>query len=79
LSREGGNIAVVVEGRTLAATDGPYAGASIYQDYFEIPTFDGLRPVIGSWSVDGEPAGMGVREDGMITGNLARFVPHIVV
>jgi glutathionylspermidine synthase len=34
--------------------------------------------VIGSWVVDGEPVGMGIREDGLITGNTARFVPHIV-
>jgi len=34
--------------------------------------------VIGSWIVDGEPAGMGIREDGLITSNLARFVPHIL-
>ena len=36
------------------------------------------RPVLGSWVVDGDPAGMGIREDGPITGNAARFVPHII-
>jgi len=34
--------------------------------------------VLGSWVVDGEPAGLGIREDGWITGNGARFVPHII-
>jgi glutathionylspermidine synthase len=34
--------------------------------------------VIGSWVVDGVPAGMGVREDGLITGNTASFVPHAI-
>jgi glutathionylspermidine synthase len=34
--------------------------------------------VLGAWIVDGEPAGMGIREDGPITGNTARFIPHII-
>lgn len=34
--------------------------------------------MIGSWLVDGEPAGIGIREDGLITGNTARFVPHVI-
>lgn len=34
--------------------------------------------MIGAWIVDGQPAGMGIREDGPITGNTARFVPHII-
>jgi glutathionylspermidine synthase len=34
--------------------------------------------VIGSWLIDGEPAGMGIRESsGMITTNTSRFVPHL--
>ena len=66
-------------GRDLAVTDGSYAGAPvIYQGLYDLPEFDGVRPVIGSWVVDGEPAGIGVREDGLITGNLSRFTPHII-
>jgi len=35
--------------------------------------------VLGVWMVDGEPAGLGVREgDGLITDNLSRFVPHLI-
>jgi glutathionylspermidine synthase len=34
--------------------------------------------VIGAWIVDGEPCGLGIREDGLITGNTAKFVPHVV-
>lgn len=79
LAREGANVRIVKEGREIAATDGAYSeGRAIYQGLFDLPDFDGARPVIGSWSVDGEPAGMGVREDGLITGNLSRFVPHII-
>jgi glutathionylspermidine synthase len=79
LAREGANITLVRKDRELAASDGPYGdGPMIYQGLFDLPDFDGARPVIGAWVVDGEPAGLGVREDGLITGNLARFAPHIV-
>ncbi len=78
LAREGANITIVKQGRTLVASEGPYAGASIYQDLYDLPDYDGNRPVIGSWCVDGSPAGMGIREDGLITTNLARFVPHVI-
>jgi glutathionylspermidine synthase len=34
--------------------------------------------VIGSWVIDGEAAGMGIREsDGPVTNNTSRFVPHL--
>jgi glutathionylspermidine synthase len=39
---------------------------------------DGKTAVLGSWLIDGEPAGMGIREsDGPITNNTSRFVPHL--
>jgi len=79
LAREGANIRLVKDGRDLAVTDGSYADAPVvYQGLYDLPDFDGVRPVIGSWVVDGAPAGMGVREDGLITGNLSRFTPHII-
>jgi glutathionylspermidine synthase len=35
--------------------------------------------VIGAWMVASQPAGMLIREDASpITGNLARFVPHVI-
>ena len=40
--------------------------------------FNGNHPVLGSWIVAGESAGLGIREDTrLITGNLSRFVPHL--
>ena len=79
LGREGGNVTVVRQGRTLAAKDGPYGGGRmIWQGLFDLPDFGGARPVLGSWIVDGEPAGVGIREDGLITSNLSRFTPHIL-
>jgi glutathionylspermidine synthase len=79
LAREGANVRLVRDGYELAASDGSYGGSPVvYQGLYELPNFDGARPVIGSWVVDGEPAGLGIREDGPITGNLSRFVPHII-
>jgi len=50
----------------------------IYQKYKELPDFSGNYPVIGSWVIGSEPAGMGIREDTTpITNNLSRFVPHM--
>ena len=78
LAREGGNVLVVRDGMPVAQSDGPYVGEVVYQGLYDLPDFGGRYPVIGSWIVDGEPAGMGIREDGLITSNLARFVPHIL-
>ena len=40
----------------------------------------GRYPVIGSWIVGGEPAGIGIRENrSEVTDNLSEFVPHIIV
>jgi len=35
--------------------------------------------VLGAWVVDGEPAGLGIRETpGLITDASATFVPHVI-
>jgi glutathionylspermidine synthase len=79
LGREGANIDIVRNGVSASRTDGGYGdNPLIFQDLRELPDFDGQRPVIGSWIIDGDPAGMGIREDGLITGNLSRFVPHYI-
>jgi len=79
LSREGANVRLVRNGAVIAERDGAYsASPMVFQGLYNLPDFGGARPVIGSWVVDGEPAGMGIREDGPITGNLSRFVPHII-
>lgn len=77
-SREGANIQLVRNGQLIAEDDGPYgAEGYIYQELYDIPVFDGKYPVIGSWVVDGEPAGMCIREDvKAITTNMSNFVPH---
>jgi glutathionylspermidine synthase len=79
LAREGANIEVVERGRTLARSQGEYReGLTMYQELYPLKDFGNGYPVIGSWIVDGEAAGMGIREDGLITGNRARFIPHVI-
>jgi glutathionylspermidine synthase len=51
----------------------------IYQELFELPSFQGNHPVIGSWVIGQEPAGIGIRESSaLITDNMSRFVPHLM-
>jgi glutathionylspermidine synthase len=78
LSREGGNICIHRNG-TVVEYAGTYGGmGSIYQELASIPSFAGNYPVIGSWVISGEPAGIGIREDRQeVTTNTSRFVPHL--
>lgn len=79
LAREGSNIEVVERGQTIARSTGEYReGLTMYQELYPLRDFGNGYPVLGSWIVDGEAAGMGIREDGLITGNRARFVPHVI-
>ncbi len=79
-SREGANIAYH-EGGTTLLTEGSYGTEGyIYQEAKPLPDFDGNYPVIGSWVVNGQPAGIGIREDNSpITRNTSRFVPHYFI
>ena len=77
LSREGANIAVLAGGREARETPGPYRGPYVYQAALPPPVFDGNHVVIGSWVIASQAAGIGIREDdGPITVNTSRFVPH---
>jgi glutathionylspermidine synthase len=78
LSREGQNVTLVQDGVTVAELDGEYGEEGyIYQALCTLPSFDGAHPVIGSWVVAGEPAGIGIRESsGLITTDQSHFVPH---
>jgi glutathionylspermidine synthase len=80
LSREGANIAMVIGGKTVIETPGPYTGPYVYQQLQPLPDYQGNLPVIGSWLVNGYACGIGIREDtSPITGNTSRFVPHLFV
>ncbi|MFY7964376.1 MAG: glutathionylspermidine synthase family protein [Chitinophagaceae bacterium] len=80
LSREGANIEIVKAGISTNKTDGEYGKEGyVYQELFSLPEFDGNYPVIGSWVIGQEPAGMGIREaSGLITDNKSCFVPHLI-
>ena len=77
-SREGANVELYSGGRCLQKLDGAYGeDGYIFQALERLPDFDGYHPVIGTWLVAGEPAGMGIREDrALITSNTSQFVPH---
>ena len=77
LGREGSNVTIEHLG---VATGGPYEPSGfVYQQYADLGEHAGMRPVIGSWVIGGEPAGIGIREaEGYVTSNTARFVPHVI-
>ncbi len=80
-SREGANIDVLTAQGELIQSPGPYAdGPAIVQAYHPLPQFDGNYPLVGSWVIADQAAGMGLREDaGVITRDTSRFVPHAIV
>jgi glutathionylspermidine synthase len=79
-SREGANVAITANGRTIEAPGEYGEEGFIWQAYGELGRFDGNYAVIGSWVVGGEPAGIGIREDATpITRDTSRFVPHYFV
>ena len=75
LGREGAGVQIVRPGATPTPVDEP----ACYQAFEPLPAFDGRHPVLGAWVVDGEPAGLGIREThGLITDASATFVPHVI-
>jgi glutathionylspermidine synthase len=80
-SREGANVALVSDGRTIVEQEGPYgAEGFIRQALAQLPRFSNQYPVIGSWLVDHTPCGLSIREDeNPITGNTSRFLPHAIL
>jgi len=81
LSREGANITIVENEKLIASTDGEYGEEGyIFQELCKLPDFNGNFPVIGSWVIGQQPAGIGIREsNGLITNNLSRFIPHLIL
>uniref|UniRef100_A0AAU6WVA1 Glutathionylspermidine synthase family protein n=1 Tax=Chryseobacterium endophyticum TaxID=1854762 RepID=A0AAU6WVA1_9FLAO len=67
-------------GKTAEENSGAYGKEGfIYQQLFDLPDLDGNYPVIGSWVIGQEPAGIGIRESvHLITNNQSRFVPHLI-
>lgn len=80
LSREGANIDLVMKHISLDKSDGQYGNEGfIFQELFTLPNYADHYPVIGSWVIGQEAAGIGIREaDSLITDNKSRFVPHLI-
>ncbi len=75
---EGKDVEIFLDGKSVHM--GPNAGYGsegfVAQQYTELGEH---HPVLGIWTVDMEPCGLGIREsDTFITDRFARFVPHIV-
>ncbi len=77
--REGSNVRLVEKGQMIESSDGPWGSLPmVYQALHPEVNFSGQHPVIGSWIIGGQTAGIGIREDqSRITSNSSRFVPHL--
>ncbi len=80
-SREGANISIIKNGNETHFADGPYGEEGfIYQAYYPLPQYAENYTLIGSWLVDDQPAGISMREDtSLITQDLSRYLPHIIL
>jgi glutathionylspermidine synthase len=78
-SREGANI-LIKNGDSIFETPGTYGKEGyIYQSFCPLPSYAHMHPVIGSWVIGGEAAGVGIREDrSLVSGNKSEFVPHVI-
>jgi glutathionylspermidine synthase len=79
-SREGANITLFDGEKILGRSGGTYgAEGYVRQTLAGLPDFNGNVPVIGSWIIGDQAAGIGIREDAScITSDRARFVPHYI-
>ncbi|MGP3988002.1 glutathionylspermidine synthase family protein [Streptomyces sp. 3N207] len=76
LGREGAGVTLHESGAEPSVRDEPCC----YQALCPLPDFDGNRTVLGTWVVDGEAAGLGIRESaGPVTDEYARFLPHVIL
>lgn len=80
LSREGANVKIIKDGGVVADTQGEYYNEKrVFQKLAELPQFDGKHALIGSWVIGGcNPAGIGIREGGIVTENNSMYVPHLI-
>ena len=78
--REGNNV-TLHSIRGDVETQGEYGGEGfIYQELCTLPRFDDRYAQVGAWVVNGESAGICIREDQTpIIGNFSTFVPHYFV
>ncbi|GGM31664.1 putative glutathionylspermidine synthase [Micromonospora sonchi] len=79
LGREGAAVRIVTADGEIT-NPGDYGDEGFcYQEFRALPEFAGSHLVLGSWIVDGESAGAGLRESrSLITDGYARFLPHYI-
>lgn len=81
-SREGQGVTIYYSKPQCSLTHGPEFVSPegyIFQETFQAKFDDVHYPVVGSWVIDGQSAGIGIRESiGPITDNSSRFVPHVI-
>ena len=72
---------IVEQGKVVESVEGPYGEeGTIVQEFYPLPKFGDSYTLIGSWLINDQPAGIGIREDrALITKDLSRFYPHIFV
>ena len=80
-SREGANISLLDNGKTVIDGQGPYGEEGfVYQAYYPLPVFGTNHTLIGSWLVNDQAAGISIREDNSpVTQDLSRYLPHIIL
>lgn len=79
--REGGSVSIQLHGQSETVSRPSQYGEEGYilQEYHKLATYHNYHVVLGSWVVDNQPAGMGMRADkNLITGNTAHFIPHYI-
>ena len=81
LSRQGANIEIVKNTKTLFQSDGPYADElHIVQAFEPLPNFDDHYPLVGCWMVASKAVGLCIREDNtLVTSPLAKVLPHVIL
>lgn len=80
-SREGGNVTIFNgQQQIIEHADGDYAEEPMISQAFQpLPRFGDSYTLIGSWIVDDEACGLGIREDNtLITKDTSRFIPHYI-
>lgn len=77
-SREGANVSIIENGKTIEAAEGPYGEEGmIVQQFHPLPKFGDSYMLIGSWLVNDQPAGIGIREDRALITQICLGFIHI--
>ncbi len=85
LAREGANVTLVEHGKSASLSGSEFnpeydKNGYVLQQWVDLPHNDGFRPLVGSWVIGDQAAGIGIREDvNVVTGNDSHFIPHYFV